>query len=582
VNILGVHDGWTATAALLKDGRIVAAASEERFTRVKNQPFMPFNAIQYVLSEGRVERNELDWVVLSSNYYFPVPELDRTQFSLYKSLVEPFARLTFSKSKRLSKLAGKKIAPSILRSKVTTKRIALLARFLQIEEEKIVTADHHTLHAVSTLFASPLDKNERTLIFTMDAEGDFVSSTVYLWENSNLKRLVYSSYADSLGILWVNITKYLGMKPHEHEYKVMGLAPYAPEYGIKKVLPKLRRLITLKDDLTFECALDMHYVYPTLRQTLDGVRFDSIAGAIQKLTQELLYNWVRKTVERYQAEQAAFGGGVFMNIKANMKIAEIKRLKRLFFMPSAGDESQAIGAVYFGFYHFAGKLPEPLSNLYLGPSFTKERIEQELAKYPDLEYTFYNDIDDVVSELLTNGEIVARFSDRMEWGARALGNRSILADPSNWDTVRRINVMIKQRDFWMPFAPTILEDQALTYVTNPSPSRVDGQYMIIGFLATNRAQKELKATMHPYDGSLRPQLLPLSHNPDYYNLVKRFASSKGIYGVLNTSFNLHGEPIVCSPSDAIHTLRDSGLEFLAIGHFLATKKHESASFGGGY
>jgi carbamoyltransferase len=409
----------------------------------------------------------------------------------------------------------------------------------------------------------------------MDGSGDFVSSTVSIWRNNSLERVASTRDADSLGLIWSQITQLLGMKPVEHEYKVMGLAPYAPVEGTEKALQRIRPLVTLNDDLTFRTSFATMWEVNHFESSglLQGLRFDHIAAGLQKMTEDLLTRWVANAIEKYGMRTVVFGGGVFMNVKANMKIAQMSQVDKAFFMPSCGDESLAIGASQYGHYLISGQAPKPLEDLYLGPAYPAGKIEEELEfGHESLRWERYNDIDIVVSELLAKGEIVARFDERMEWGARALGNRSILADPNDWDVVKKINIAIKQRDFWMPFAPTILAERAIDYVSSPSPSKVNGEYMIVAFESTEKVPGTMKAAMHPYDLTIRPQLLRKEHNPRYYRLIERFSELRGKSGILNTSFNLHGEPVVCSPKDALSTFRRSGLDYLAIGNYLVTKK----------
>jgi carbamoyltransferase len=306
-------------------------------------------------------------------------------------------------------------------------------------------------------------------------------------------------------------------------------------------------------------------------------RFDWIAGAIQKLTEEVLVKWIQRAIETTGIRNVCLGGGVFMNVKANSQIMYETPVEELRICPSAGDESTAIGSAYHGYKMLCEQNsiefnPRPIPNLYLGPSYCEEEIgsaieETGLRKKYIVESI--EDMTDQVAGLLAKGKIVARFSGRMEFGARALGNRSILADPSNMEIVKVLNKQIKQRDFWMPFAPTILEERQHDYIQNPK--QIEAPHMVLAFNTNRLAWKELRAALHPYDNTCRPQILNEHSNKEYYDLVKKFEAITGIGGILNTSFNLHGEPIVCSPKDAIQTFENSGLGYLALGNFLISK-----------
>lgn len=601
MNVLGIHEGHTSTACLLVGDKIVACASEERFTRIKNQMGTPFRSMEYVLEHANLRPSDLDLVVMGSGFMpadrvlqtemempsgQPVDghgknQIKRLESALYFKVASPVYWKAIVRSKKINKFVDARMRKAVTIRGTRRKLNAILKDFLGIDKNKIIVADHHSIHAYAALFSSSLARNNEVLVFTMDGAGDFVSSTVNIWNGENLKRIASTPFSDSLGDLWHFTTSYLGMKPMEHEYKVMGLAPYAPKWGVEKVLDKIRDLYSLKDDLTFEAGINTHSLLgrrpSAITKAFQGQRFDYIAGAVQELTEDVVTKWVEKARQRTKIDEAAFGGGVFMNIKLNMNIAQNPELDRCFFMPSASDESLAIGAAYYGYYMLTGRIPRPLENLYLGPSYSDEEIRKVLDSDGGAYYQHCDDIESVIAELLVKGEIVGRFSDRMEWGARALGNRSILSSADDWGKVQILNAMIKQRDFWMPFAPTIIEEQQGSYVCSPDPFRVDGQYMIVGFEGTELARKHLGAAMHPYDFSIRPQLLPRSQNPEYHKIINIFAQKTGRNGILNTSFNLHGEPIVCSPYDAISTFERSGLEYLAIGEYLVQKRNKGSA-----
>ncbi len=447
------------------------------------------------------------------------------------------------------------------------------ARSLRTVPEKIVFADHHLLHSFSTLFNLPVD--ERWLIFSLDGEGDGLCATVNLYENGELHQLAHTGNDSSLGWLYLSVTKYLGMRPNEDEFKVMGLAPYAK--GIAEPYSLLKRLIWL-EGLAFKSKFRTQNSLQFLRENFGRFRFDNIAGAIQRLTEELTTQWVSTGIQMAGVRNVALAGGVFMNVKANLRITQIPELERLWVMPSCGDESLAIGACLYGYWMNCQEKgvafdPQPLTDLYLGPQYTDKEIAKCLkaGNYQEKhEVRQMESPEKKVAKLLAEGEIVARFRGRMEWGARALGNRSILANPSDRAVIRKINEQIKRRDFWMPFAPSILREDEGRYVVNPKG--VPASYMVMAFESTEQARRDLATAIHPYDFTLRPQVVDMEQNPSYYRLIQEFKNLTGIGGVLNTSFNLHGEPIVCSPEDALHTFDNSDLQHLAMGSYLISKK----------
>jgi carbamoyltransferase len=451
-------------------------------------------------------------------------------------------------------------------------RVRLLSKFLHIDEKKIVLVDHHTAHASSALFSSSF--RDDVAVITLDGGGDSLSGTVSAMEDGKLRRVSSARYYDSIGMFYLGCTQFLGMKPNEHEYKVMGLAPYAFPDDVRKVYDKMENLFRVRN-LRISSSINARYSINWIRRHLQPDRFDWISGAVQKLTENLLVDLAESVLQELHVRRLALAGGVFMNVKANMIISMIPELRDLFVMPSCGDESLPIGAaqyVYYSSYLNSSNSAEipPLADLYLGPDFDlhSENIRR-LASGSNVEIADSSDVEGAVAELLAAGEIVARFGGRSEWGARALGNRSILARADHSNVVSILNKSIKMRDFWMPFAPVILDTFDKRYVSNPKG--ISAPYMIIAFPSTTDGKRDLIAAMHPADGTLRPQVVQEKWNEPYYSVISRFERLSGLGGMLNTSFNLHGEPIVCSPEDAMNTFLRSGLKYMAIGDTLLKK-----------
>ena len=281
---------------------------------------------------------------------------------------------------------------------------------------------------------------------------------------------------------------------------------------------------------------------------------------------------------RHDGSRLALGGGVFMNVKANRLIGEEPGIEDLFVFPSCGDESNAVGAAYLAYLQECGRrgvapAPQPLGPVYLGPEAgdaEAEALIRERSLDARYKVAFHDRIEEKIAELLVSDGVVARCAGRMEFGARALGNRSILANPSDPRVVPLINRVIKNRDFWMPFAPTILKEREADYVVNPKG--LASPYMMLAFRTQEKRQDELVAALHPQDATARPQILEESWNPEYHRIIREFERRTGIGAVLNTSFNLHGEPIVCTAADALDTFERSGLPHLALGHWLISKR----------
>ncbi|MEW6070483.1 MAG: carbamoyltransferase C-terminal domain-containing protein, partial [Candidatus Thermoplasmatota archaeon] len=289
--------------------------------------------------------------------------------------------------------------------------------------------------------------------------------------------------------------------------------------------------------------------------------------------EERVTAWIRAAIVKTGIRRIFTGGGVFMNVKLNKRIQEMEEVEEVFFMPSCGDESNPIGAAY-AVAAEKGIQTQPLDNLYLGIWYSEQKIREFIdANKLDERYrvTKPDDIEETIAELIANRQIVARFSGKCEWGARSLGNRAILAHPSHMESFYTVNDLIKCRDFWMPFAPTILDTAADKYLVGYDSKKVEAPYMITAFQATDIGVKELRAALHQGDHTLRPQILTEKANPDYYRLLKAFEARTGVGAVLNTSFNLHGYPLVATPQQALMTFEKSGLKHLALGPFLISK-----------
>jgi carbamoyltransferase len=585
--ILGINSGHNATAALLKDGKIIACVGEERFKRIKNYAGYPEESIKYLLEFANIKSSQLDLVTLG--YEMPPPfvtvERKGAQFlialhRLFYALRYLWGKIEFkiSSFRRLSEFVYDLVV-SVVSPIIVKREKKMLSRKLGIPVSRILTVEHHTAHAFGAYYCSPFN-NRRTLVFTLDGEGDKLCATVNIYDGSNATRIASTHLGNSIGWIYMDTTQFLGMKPNEHEYKVMGLAPYAKPYGVNKVYNLIKDIIDIDpvNPLIFKSKFDTHWTIAYFQKILKFQRFDFIAGAIQRLTEEVVTKWIKAAIQKTGLKRIALAGGVFMNVKLNMKITEITEVEELFVLPSCGDESTPMGACFYGYKYLCEQKkidfnPLPLKDLSLGPEFSNGEIENILKKKMISENYQIERIDNIeieIARLLNSNKIVAYFNGRMEWGARALGNRSILANPSDYDNLRILNNCIKDRDFWMPFTPTILKERERDYIINPK--NISLPYMTFALRTTSLARKHLKAAVHPYDFTARVQSLEKEWNPNFYKIIKEFERLTGIGGVLNTSFNLHGEPMVCSVKDALMAMEDSELKFLALGNFLVSKR----------
>lgn len=549
--ILGVSYGYTATAVLLKDGKIIASASEERFNGLKNFNGFPQKAIDYCLKEGGITGQDLD-LVTTPYLYLPPSHLpsDLKQRSASNSvikiciekvrLVYRWMRYNFPFIRPVGHYLYRTVV-YLLSSRYTNIQKSQIANYLKIDVTKVKAYEHHLCHAACGYYSSPLN-NSKSLVLTLDGEGDNYSASVSIFDKRVNKVISKTPREYSFGYVFGHVTKFLGMKPHEHEYKVMGLAPYAKDEMVNKVYE------TIKDTVTFDKDNKLNFYMPFnaqdynffLKSKLSEIRFDYIAGAFQKLAEEKISTWVRAAIKKTKLSRVILSGGVFMNVKVNQVIMNMPEVKDMFIMPSCADESAPIGSCYLGYLELTkGKNVDiyPISDLYWGPSYSDSEIKEVIPKNKYI-VKKHKEIEKTIAKLLYNGEIIAHLNGRMEWGARALGNRSILANPKNPDVIKEINEMVKNRDFWMPFAPSILNDRIKDYLVNPK--NIESKYMMIGFDSTPLAKKELRAALHPYDDTMRPQIVNKVTNERYYKIIKEFEKNirywRGVKYILQSTW----------------------------------------------
>ncbi len=583
MRILGIQDGHSASAAIVEGGRILAAVQEERLTRSKNQAGFPRRALAEALCITGLEPKDIEAVAFAGTNLSGRPggreevyEGNRRYFERHRTAARRLEiRLRQFRDFLLPGLAQWRREGR--RERRREKRVESL-RSSGIQAARVEFLDHHRCHAAAAYFGNGI-ANEPVLVLTADGSGDSLCATAWMGRAGHLgDPLVGVSREDSPAMLYALITFYLGFFPLEHEYKLMGMAPYAAgSAGARQVRDFLASLIPIPTGLSWRRSRPMpavSQIAPLLERGLRFRRFDDIAAGLQQYTEEFYLAWVQTLLRHTGISRLALAGGLFMNVKLNKLIMGLPELASLFVFPSCGDESNSLGAAFAlgaKSEREAGRVVSmsPAGPAYWGPEITDSEAERAVELYrfgKTVRVTRPADIEAECAERLARGEIVARFKGRMEFGARALGNRSILADPAHWDTVRIINTMIKKRDFWMPFAPSILAEQAGCYLVNPKG--IAAPYMVLAFDSCPAARESIPAAVHPYDGSCRPQVVERDWNPDYHRLLCLFAEKTGHGAVLNTSFNLHGFPIVCTPRDAFEVFDNSGLRCLALNQLL--------------
>ncbi|MBI2524700.1 MAG: hypothetical protein HYV93_01840 [Candidatus Rokubacteria bacterium] len=575
MRILGINDGHNAAACVYEDGQVLAAIQEERLRRVKNWAGMPTEAIATVLRVAGLSAGDIDRVAMNG-HHAAFPMTREQLMEDYRTINDPGVTLRRS----LQRTVRAAVRPTPLfrlhRERRQRARVRPLVE-MGVSPSRIVFVEHHTAHAAAAYYGwGRFD--EDILVLTCDGAGDGVCATVSIGRNGRLERLCHVPQSESLGNVYAMITFLLGMVPLEHEYKLMGLAPYADSQGTERVFEELRALVRFRpaEPLTWErvgACPETYCSYRFFKRLLERRRFDWVAGGVQKFVEVVLAEWVRRCVTQTSIRRVALGGGIFMNVKANKVIMDLPEVEELFVYPSCGDETNAIGAAYSTYADTAGVAKiAPLRDVYWGPRFTDEEVGQILRRHHfahPVRFERVTPIEPLVARLLAAGTVVARFKGREEFGARALGNRSILANPSDPALVRVINEAIKARDFWMPFCPSILGDRTADYLVNPKGVR--SPYMILSFDTTAR-WKNIAAAVHPFDHTARPQEVYREWNPAYHALLGEFERLTGVGALLNTSFNLHGYPVVSRPEDALDVLDRSGLTHLAIENWLVEKR----------
>jgi carbamoyltransferase len=561
--LLGIFDGHNAAAGVYVGDRIVSLVQEERLVRVKNHYGMPERAVAEALRLSGTTAAEVDRVCCAS-HFVSTPQGPRWA-------TESFDRRYQGGGGVRRRVAGSSAYRRWRAQQRMDQRRAAIAE-MGFAPDKISFSAHHETHAATAYHGLRRDA-EPYLVLTLDGGGDGLSGSVWVGRDGNLECHETISQADSLGELYAVTTHLLGFTPLEHEYKLMGMAPYAdPTYAE----PTSR---IYESYLGFDPAQPMRFrrriseplseVGPRLQRDLGRTRFDSVCAGLQLFTERILCAWVQRCIEQTGVSRVLAAGGVFMNVKANKAVSELKEVTCFEAFPSCGDESLPIGSCYLE-AHALGVQSAPIEHCYLGNDLSLEECRQAVADAGDqVSAEEPADLADSVAQILADGEIVARASGPMEFGARALGNRSILADPRNQDVVRVINRMIKKRDFWMPFAPVVLRRHAAAYFANPKS--LPSPYMMNTFDSTDQRQ-DFMAAVHNADLTARPQLVEDGQNPGYEAILERFGERTGRHVLLNTSFNLHGSPIVCCAADAMGVLLDSGLQRLILGPLLVTKR----------
>jgi carbamoyltransferase len=562
LHILGIsayyHD---AAACLLRDGVIVAAAEEERFTRKKHDSSFPINAIRYCLDAGRIRADDLAYVGFYEKPFVKFKRILYTHLACYPWSFKPFL----------------KAMPSWMREKLIIP--ARIREWLGYEGP-VLMIEHHLSHAASTYLVSPFPE---AAILTVDGVGEWSTATYGRGSGTEIQLFKEIRFPHSLGLLYSAFTYYLGFKVNSAEYKVMGLAPY----GRPTYVDQVRELISTREDGSFH--LDMSYFNYLTGLTMTNGKFDGlfggpvrkpdepleqrhkdIAASVQRVTEDVMLQAARYLGKETGSRNLCLAGGVALNCVANGRILREGPFEHLFVQPAAGDSGGAIGVASY-IYHSLLKHPRTfvMKHALTGPEYSDGDIREFLTAHaiPFVEL-LREELLRRVAQLIVDQHVVGWFQGRMEFGPRALGSRSILADARNPENRDRVNLKIKFRESFRPFAPAVLAERCAEYFELEEPS----PFMLL--VAPVRPEKRVIPSVTHVDGSARIQTVERATNPLFYDLIAEFDRLAGVPVIINTSFNVRGEPIVCTPADAYRCFVQTGMDDLVMGNCLLDKSRE--------
>jgi len=556
--VLGIscyyHD---SSAALLKNGIIVAAAQEERFTRKKHDASFPINAIKYCLKTQKITINEISHIGF---YEKPLLKFERVLSQNLETFPKSFG--TFLSS-----------MPSWINEKLRT--IKTIRKMLKYQGD-VLFVEHHLAHAASSFLVSPFTE---AAILTVDGVGEWTTTTYGYGKNNNIELIKEIKFPSSLGLLYSTITAYLGFSVNNSEYKVMGLSSYGNmNKNINEYYKKLKQVIDIKEDGSFRLDMDyfiFHYANKMPSKKLckllgNQIRkpeseitknHKDVAAALQIITEEVLTKILNHVYKKIKCKNIVLAGGVALNSVYNGKILKNTSFKKIWIQPDAGDGGTSIGVASYIYHTILGnKRNYVLKNAYLGPEYSAKQIKSFLDKN-NIEY----------SEFKYDNYVIGWFHLGMEWGPRALGARSILSNPCNPQMQEILNQKVKHREKFRPFAPVVCEDDASKYFECDNPIPKPTGYMLMVYPVIKKWHKKIPAVTH-IDGSGRLQTIRRDQNNLYYDLIKEFGKLSSIPILINTSFNIRGEPIVCTPYDAYKCMMGTEIDYLVMGKFLIKRE----------
>lgn len=569
--ILGISETDNDAGAVLLDGpTVVCGANEERFSRIKRHAGFPYKAIDWILHYSKLSLDQIDYIAIAKADPVETPERFFRQRTLLRNY--PY----FSSNGRadwLTKLLNygvftyRNIPKSM---QLATQLADEIRRWIRTHQcqDKVIRVPHHYAHAVCAYWASGFDE---ALAVTIDGQGEGVTATVYLVKNGTFTLLKEIPVPHSLGVFYAAVTKALGFKPARHEGKITGLAAYGKPSPA--LMHAIERLAYVDQDGSF-AAPCVYGSYPNILKLAKQHGREDISAAFQIVLEKVAVEFISHYVKEHQCRNIVLAGGVFANVKLNQALHHIEGIEKIFVFPHMADGGLGYGAAQHVYREKTGDTaPAPISDVYWGPEYSKHEIEQAL-KHAQVRYQHRGDavVQDIV-DLIVQNKVVAYFNGRMEFGPRALGSRSILyatTDPSVNDW---LNQHLHRSEF-MPFAPVTLEEHAHACYPDLPGAEFTSEFMTVTCNCTDTMQQQSPAVVH-VDGTARPQVISRQKNPRYYDILQEYYQRTGLPSLINTSFNMHEEPIVCSPEDAIRSFQEGHLDALAIGDFFVKREDEN-------
>lgn len=554
--ILGISDSHDSGAALIDtDGNIICAINEERLSREKIHVGMPYLAIKEILYRTKINPADIEQVTLAtidflfalmfgSKFFKMRRALRRKTFwTFLYDLFYPFLVLLYRT--KITIFIGKLWRPKKWTLKKYLAGLGINAPITLIE--------HHNAHASSAYYTGQYN---RSLIITMDTIGDALCTTVNIGEDGKIKRIFSQKWPENPTSFYSSVTQLLGFMAIRHEGKVLGLAAYG-DYKI--LIDKFRKLVGKWIIGNYSAGVNY------LKKLCAGQKRENIAAAVQKVTEEFTLSFVREWIKKTGIHDLVCAGGLFANVIINQKILELEEVNSIFIHPAMGDTGLALGSALFLLSQKITLPPKPLENVYFGFQYTDDEIISTAKKY-NLNYKIVPNLPIYIAELLKAGKIVGLYQGRMEYGPRALGNRTILANPSDPNINNWLNKRLNRTEF-MPFAPVVCEEDASKCFKNYDAGKYPAKFMTITFDAQDECRKLAPAICH-VDNTARPQTIDRKNNPLYYDIIKEFYRLTGIPVLINTSFNMHEEPIVASPDDAIRSFLVGAVDVLVMEKYV--------------